>query len=220
VPPISSRLKPLIPFFIAWSAITTLAVHLMRGRKRAEEEQARKRTGECAEGLAERFRAGEDVSDEDIRRELEMVGLRERTALTLPLEDDVTELRDVSWFEVFLGRRKKAEEAAKAEVEGKVDSAVSEAQAEAEAVVEWSKSRSRCVMYTDATQLSTRRRRSPHSQSHNRPPGGRGQQSAPRRPACSFRRGRRVAHTRALASSLHAYNISLVWCRRCRRRRL
>ncbi|WOO81232.1 uncharacterized protein LOC62_03G004756 [Vanrija pseudolonga] len=139
VPPISARLKPLVPFFIAWSVITSLAVHLMRARKQAEEEQARAGAQESVlTGLADRFRAGEDVSDEDIRRELEMVGLRERTALTLPLEDDVTELRDVSWFEVFLGRRKKAEEAAKAEGT-EVDAAVSEAQAEAEAVVEWSK---------------------------------------------------------------------------------
>ncbi|KAL1411368.1 hypothetical protein Q8F55_002324 [Vanrija albida] len=135
VPPISARLRPLVPFFIAWSVITTLAVHLLRGRKTAEEEQARAHAQESVLlGLAQRFRDGEDVSDTDIRRELEMVGLRERTALTLPLEAD--ELREVSWFEVFLGRRKpKAEDAEeKAEV-----AAVSEEQAEAEAVVEWSK---------------------------------------------------------------------------------
>ncbi len=81
------------------------------------------------QGLINRFQNGELVSEEETQRELEMVGLRERTILSSGISsgdgqgidindgnvrvgEEFKELRDVGWFEVIFGqkRRKSAEE--------------------------------------------------------------------------------------------------------------
>lgn len=53
------------------------------------------------EGLIERFKKGERVGGDEIQRELEMVGLRERL-LTKPEEG---EGGDVGWVKALFGRR-------------------------------------------------------------------------------------------------------------------
>lgn len=86
--------------------------------------------------LIERFQNGEVVSDKEIRRELEMVGLRERTSLTADVTEELAELREVSWLEVFLGRKKGQEledkSLARREEKGEIT--------EDQAVEEWTKS--------------------------------------------------------------------------------
>lgn len=89
VPPISERLKPLIPFLFWWTVITSLAVHLLRKRKANEEELARLKAQQSVlEDMIRSFARGEALSDEEIRRELEMVGLRRRK---LTLDPDALE---------------------------------------------------------------------------------------------------------------------------------
>jgi hypothetical protein len=101
-PPISTRLKPLIPFFIYWCAITSLAVHLLRNRTSSKEELDKTKAQiSVLTGLIQRLKKREVVSGEEIRRELEMVGLRERV-LTTPEEG---EGGDVGWFKAIFGRR-------------------------------------------------------------------------------------------------------------------
>jgi hypothetical protein len=131
IPPISQRLRPLLPFLVIWTVITSLAMHLLRVRKAGETARDRAAAQESVlRGLMARFDAGEDISDLEIRRELEMVGLRERTAATADVE--VAEMRDVSWWEVVRGRREQRErrEERAMEVEEGGDEA---------AVREWSK---------------------------------------------------------------------------------
>jgi hypothetical protein len=106
-------LKPLIPFFIQWCIITSLAVHLLRARIKAREETARSAAQiSVLEGLIERLERGEKISKRGIRRELEMVGLRERE---IPAGSLVTgnaregggalPAREVGWKEAIFGRR-------------------------------------------------------------------------------------------------------------------
>lgn len=130
VPPLRERLRPLIPFLVIWTIITSLAMHLLRVRKRSEADTARSDAQESVLlGLIERFRAGEVVPDLEIRRELEMVGLRERTVATEGMT--VEEMREVSWWEVLRGRREQ-----RAKREERMGGG------EDEAVEEWSKSES------------------------------------------------------------------------------
>lgn len=106
-PPIRTRLKPLIPFLITWTVITSLAVHLLRERKHGEKVLGRAYAKESMlEELIERFRGGEVVPDTEIRRELELVGLREKA-----VDVEVQEARKVGWKEMFLGRDKEVTEA-------------------------------------------------------------------------------------------------------------
>lgn len=108
VPPILERLRPLIPFFIKWSIITSLAVHLLRMRFRSREELAKCDAQESVlEGLINRVRQDEVVGDNEIRRELEMVGLRGRTELTSGNEGTLGETADVGWGEALFGKRRK-----------------------------------------------------------------------------------------------------------------
>lgn len=89
VPPIGERLKPLIPFLFWWTVITSLAVHLLRKRKANEEELARLKAQQSVlEDMIASFARGEPLSDQEIRRELEMVGLRRRK---LTLDPDALE---------------------------------------------------------------------------------------------------------------------------------
>lgn len=128
VPPLRERLRPLIPFLVIWTIITSLAMHLLRVRKRSEADTARSDAQESVLlGLIERFRAGEVVPDLEIRRELEMVGLRERTVATEGMT--VEEMREVSWWEVLRGRREQ-----RAKREERMGGG------EDEAVEEWSRS--------------------------------------------------------------------------------
>ncbi len=119
-PPILQRLKPLVPFLIGWSAITSLALHLLHARRDAAEDMARKDAQvSVLEGLVKRAQRGE-LGEDEAQRELEMVGLRERSGqgdAEIPERDAL----DVSWWEVLLGRQRgrktveEQEEAARAE---------------------------------------------------------------------------------------------------------
>ncbi|KAJ9101977.1 hypothetical protein QFC20_005126 [Naganishia adeliensis] len=122
-PPISQRLKPLLPFIFYWMVLTSLAYHLLRMRTLKKEECARRDAQiSVLEGLVNRYRAaagiktGTELDDQDVtwpdeaevERELEMVGLRERTHL--PDADsetsDFQEARTVGWKEVMFGRKR------------------------------------------------------------------------------------------------------------------
>lgn len=65
-------------------------------------------------GLIERYQRalssdsqppGQDIDEQQVQRELEMVGLRERTK-PVTEDDDLWEGREVSWKEVFMGRKR------------------------------------------------------------------------------------------------------------------
>lgn len=139
IPPISARLKPLIPFFLYWTALTSLAFHLMQVRTHTKEELSRKEAQlTVLENLVERYKnaagASSDesrtiVDEEEVDRELRMVGLRERLKPTNTgteegmerLEEEFVEGRTIGWKEVFFGRKstklseEEQESAAKAE---------------------------------------------------------------------------------------------------------
>ena len=122
-PPISQRLKPLIPFLIYWTILTSLAYNLLRLRTLKKEEGARRDAQiSVLEGLINRYRAaagmntGTDLDRQDVpwpdeaevERELEMVGLRERTH---PADEnselaEFQEARSVGWKEVLFGRKR------------------------------------------------------------------------------------------------------------------
>ncbi|WVR07008.1 hypothetical protein IAU60_004047 [Kwoniella sp. DSM 27419] len=110
-PPIRQRLKPLIPFFIYWTIITSLAVHLLRARI-ASKEELDKRQAQISvlSTLIGRIRAGDRVDEVELQRELEMVGLRERTALTREVEGEMDDTADVGWAEVLFGKKRKVED--------------------------------------------------------------------------------------------------------------
>ncbi|WVQ67706.1 uncharacterized protein L199_005910 [Kwoniella botswanensis] len=104
-PPIRQRLKPLIPFFIYWSIITSLAVHLLRIRISSKEELDKQKAKiTVLSDLVEQLRNGKIIGEDDIQRELEMVGLRERTVLSQKVE--VEDTKDVRWTEVLFGKKR------------------------------------------------------------------------------------------------------------------
>lgn len=113
-PPISQRLKPLIPFFIYCTALTSVATHLLRKRKLKEEEEHRVAARvSILVGLVSRLRAGDALTDAEIDRELEMVGLKERPALQSMAAgaegadvESLQEAGNVSWKEMLLGRKR------------------------------------------------------------------------------------------------------------------
>ncbi|KAK8864336.1 hypothetical protein IAR55_001583 [Kwoniella newhampshirensis] len=106
-PPIRQRLRPLIPFFIYWTIITSLAVHLLRLRISSQEElDKRKAQVSVLSDLVEKLARGEDVDDDTVQRELEMVGLRERTALTRGMDGELRDTADVKWLEVLFGKKR------------------------------------------------------------------------------------------------------------------
>ena len=120
-PPISARLKPLIPFFIYWCAITSLAVHLLRNRTSSREELDKTRAQiSVLNGLITRFRNKERVAGDEVQRELEMVGLRERV-LTQPVEG---EGGDVGWFKAIFGRKGVQDDGGEGEQEVEEDAVV------------------------------------------------------------------------------------------------
>ncbi|WWD17366.1 hypothetical protein CI109_101807 [Kwoniella shandongensis] len=106
-PPIRQRLRPLIPFFIYWTIITSLAVHLLRLRISSQEElDKRKAQISVLSDLVEKLARGDDAEDDTVQRELEMVGLRERTALTRTVDDELRDTADVRWYEVLFGKKR------------------------------------------------------------------------------------------------------------------
>jgi hypothetical protein len=89
-----------------WSVITTLATHRLQLRQRsAEELGVASAQISVLESLIRRVGDGSVLSDDDVRRELEMVGLRERTTLTETEEERLERTRDVTWREALLGRK-------------------------------------------------------------------------------------------------------------------
>ncbi|WVQ72542.1 hypothetical protein IAR50_002099 [Cryptococcus sp. DSM 104548] len=116
LPPIRARLRPLVPFFIYWTIITSLLVHLLRTRQESGESLARQQAKiSVLSDLIERIRHGEDVGEDEMQREMEMVGLRERTALTLGLDKELKEAENVGWREVLLGKAQTEEQEAREE---------------------------------------------------------------------------------------------------------
>ena len=111
-----------MPFLIYWTVVTSLAVNLLRMRKRSEEELGRSKAQiSVLEGLVRRLQAAE-VDDDEVQRELEMVGLRRRE-VTAELGEEMKEGGYVGWKEALLGRKGKdravdEEEAVREWVEG------------------------------------------------------------------------------------------------------
>ncbi len=62
------------------------------------------------EDLIRRTQGGENIAEEEVHRQLEMVGLRERLSLTNGEEELRRVAKDVSWGEALFGRRKIREE--------------------------------------------------------------------------------------------------------------
>ncbi|ORY34094.1 hypothetical protein BCR39DRAFT_518436 [Naematelia encephala] len=105
VPPLKERLKPLIPFLFWWTVITSLTTNLLQLRQRSERESALSSAQiTVLEGLIEKVKDGQVLEDVEIRKELEMVGLRERTELTKGLESGLEEGGDVGLLTAMLGR--------------------------------------------------------------------------------------------------------------------
>lgn len=122
-PPISERLKPLIPFLIYWTILTSLAYNLLRMRTIKKEEGDRRDAQiSVLEGLIDRYRAaagintGTDLDQQnvpwpdeaEVERELEMVGLRERKHQADENSElaEFQEARSVGWKEVMFGRKR------------------------------------------------------------------------------------------------------------------
>ncbi|OWZ58956.1 hypothetical protein C351_00247 [Cryptococcus neoformans c8] len=117
VPPLRQRIRPLVPFFIYWTIITSLVVHLMRTRQDTEASLARQQAKVTVlSDLIARLQRGETVDEEEMQRELEMVGLRERTSATLALDKEMRIVGDVGWRDVLFGKKERtAEDDAKEE---------------------------------------------------------------------------------------------------------
>ncbi|WVF71425.1 hypothetical protein IAT40_006229 [Kwoniella sp. CBS 6097] len=106
-PPIRHRLKPLIPFFIYWTIITSLAVHLLRARIHSKEELDKRQAQiTVLSDLIQQYQNGEKVDLREMQRSLEMVGLRERTDLTKDLDEEMRDTADVGWVEVLFGKKR------------------------------------------------------------------------------------------------------------------
>lgn len=105
-PPLSQRLKAIIPFLIWWTVITSLATNNLRLRTSSKEElDTRRAQITVLESLVDRLREGIHLLDDEVRRELEMVGLRERTSSTS--QGEVSRgTADVGWSQALFGRTK------------------------------------------------------------------------------------------------------------------
>ncbi|KIR55734.1 hypothetical protein I315_01611 [Cryptococcus gattii Ru294] len=117
LPPLRQRIRPLVPFFIYWTIITSLVVHLMRIRQDTEASLARQQAKiTVLSDLIAKLQRGETVSEEEMQRELEMVGLRKRTSATLALDKEMRIVGDVGWKDMLFGKRERtAEDEAKEE---------------------------------------------------------------------------------------------------------
>lgn len=86
--------------------ITSLTFHLLRERIGFAEQSERKAAQlSVLERLIDRLGRGEEITEEERERELEMVGLRERKWTKDGQGEG--ESREVGWREVFLGRKRK-----------------------------------------------------------------------------------------------------------------
>lgn len=104
-PPIRERLRPLIPFFIWWTILTSLTVHLLRARQAATEADSRSEAKiSVLQDLLDRARAGEEIGEEEVQRRLEMVGVREREKVEV-VPGVREEVKDVGWREAIFGRK-------------------------------------------------------------------------------------------------------------------
>ena len=65
--------------------------------------------------MIERVRRGEVLGDDEMRRDLEMVGLREKTRLTLEEAEKMELTGDVGWKETLFGRKKRRRDPAEEE---------------------------------------------------------------------------------------------------------
>jgi hypothetical protein len=132
-PRMSKRLRPLLPFFFWWSVITSLAVHRLQLRQRAEIELGvvnAKIT--VLDSLIKRTQAGEVLDDEQVQRELEMVGLKERKRSSEVEGAEREIVKDVTWKEALFGRKRQ-----RGDLLDKDQQAVVEPKTEAEEVQEW-----------------------------------------------------------------------------------
>jgi hypothetical protein len=110
--PWTTRLKPVIPTLIWWSILTSLAVHRLNIRHRSEAEISRINAQiSVLETLVKQCLNGERLTDDAVRKELEMVGLRERTALTSVEGGELSDAADVGWREALFGRKLKRDKA-------------------------------------------------------------------------------------------------------------
>lgn len=89
----------------------------MRTRQDTEASLARQQAKVTVlSDLIARLQRGETVDEEEMQRELEMVGLRERTSATLALDKEMRIVGDVGWRDVLFGKRERtAEDDAKGE---------------------------------------------------------------------------------------------------------
>ena len=117
VRPVSARLKSLMPFFLWWSILTSLAFHRLRLRMQSRQElDMADAQISILESLIRRVSGGEVLSDERLRKELEAVGLRERTSLTKEDESEMLKARDVGWGEALFGRKDSSKRESESEV--------------------------------------------------------------------------------------------------------
>lgn len=130
-PPLSQRLKGILPFLFWWSVITSLAAHRLRMRHEHGQEMGVVQAKiSVLESLVERVKGGSELTNEQVRKEMEMVGLRERTSLTEDAEGRLLKAADVNWREALLGRKNRH---------------LTPEEGEREAVEEWSKSESHVI---------------------------------------------------------------------------
>ena len=111
-----SLLLPHMPDFILWTSLTSLAFNLLilRRASKAERDISSAQIS-VLEDLLQRFEvnAAQGLSEDDLERELEMVGLRERKQST-------SDAGEIEWSEVAFGtKRAKEVERIEAEAEAK-----------------------------------------------------------------------------------------------------
>jgi hypothetical protein len=105
--PFSVKIKPYIPELIWWTIITSIFVHKLQLKQKSEADNSRCNAQiSVLETLLARAREGQLLGEEDVQRELELVGLRERTKLTMADGEDLKVGMDISWREALLGRKK------------------------------------------------------------------------------------------------------------------
>ena len=114
------RLRPAVPTVLAWTIITSLAAQILNARHKILD--AEKRVGyqvNVLNDLWRRVTGGEELSDLEVRRELELAGLRERRVLPPKTVEREGEMdgRRVGWKEALLGRNKRSEEETRRELE-------------------------------------------------------------------------------------------------------
>ncbi|ORX36773.1 hypothetical protein BD324DRAFT_651258 [Kockovaella imperatae] len=103
-----ARFRPALPTVIAWTIITSLAAQMLTIKTTSLEFKV-KATQQIhsLERMIERVRLGEELSDSEIRQELELVGLRERRKVEIGTDGKAEEYRKVSWREALMGRKGK-----------------------------------------------------------------------------------------------------------------